>query len=521
MAQPAVIGDQNHLFSQQGSFFASRLHNTFVELTTKLSNLPMTSTASSAQPPNSFRDKLATVDDKGNRKWVFPQKPKGRLTNYRDAVAYLLLAILFAGPFISINGYPLLMINVIKRKFIIFGQVFWPQDMYIFVLIIIAMVVFVVLFTVVYGRLFCGWVCPQTIFMENVFRKIEYWIDGDYTKQKALAKAPWTTQKMVKRVGKYVIFYAISILIANTFLAYIIGKTELFQIITEPVSQHVAGFTALLVFSGVFFMVFAYLREQVCLVACPYGRLQGVLIDRDSIVIAYDHVRGEPRGKLHKGEVRTHGDCIDCLQCVQVCPTGIDIRNGTQLECINCTACIDACDDIMDRIGKPRGLVRYDSQRAIEAPITHEKVKKTTPRSIAYSLVLVVLLGLIATLLFTRGMVGAQVSRAQGQLYQQLDNGNVTNLYNVKIINKSHRALPITLRMISPAQGTIQLVGSAISVPAEDLADGTFFIELPKSAITRGNMTLVVGIYSLIDGQEELLQTAKAKFLAPTGCFTN
>jgi cytochrome c oxidase accessory protein FixG len=467
------------------------------------------------KPKKSFRDRLATVDDKGDRRWIFPKKPQGKFTTYRDVVTYLLLAILFAGPFISINGYPLLMINVIKRKFVIFGQVFWPQDMYIFVLILIAMVVSIVLFTVVYGRLFCGWVCPQTIFMEGVFRKIEYWIEGDYTKQKALAQAPWTTEKIMKRVGKLSLFYAISVLIANTFLAYIIGKDELFKIISEPVGQHLAGFTALLIFSAVFFMVFAYLREQVCLVACPYGRLQGVLIDHDSIVIAYDHVRGEPRGKLRKGEERTQGDCIDCLQCVHVCPTGIDIRNGTQLECINCTACIDACDSIMDRIGKPRGLVRYDSQRAIEAPRTGEPVKKVTTRSVAYSLVLVALLGLIGTLLFTRGMVGVRVMRAQGQMYQKLENGNISNLYNIKIINKSHQQLPVTLRLIEPAGGKVTLVGNQLVVPAEELADGAFFIELPKSALTGVNSTVRVGVYGVLDGQEELLEEAKTKFLAP------
>jgi cytochrome c oxidase accessory protein FixG len=475
----------------------------------------MKTSAPEPKATKSFRDRLATVDDKGDRRWIFPKKPHGRFTNYRDAVSYLLLAILFAGPFITINGYPLLMINILKRKFVIFGQVFWPQDMYIFVLMLIALVVFIILFTVVYGRLFCGWICPQTIFMEGVFRKIEYWIEGDYTKQKALANAPWNTEKIIKRASKYSIFFAVSILIANTFLAYIIGKDELFQIIREPLGQHLVGFMALLGFSGVFFMVFAYLREQVCLVACPYGRLQGVLIDRDSIVIAYDHVRGEPRGKLHKGEERTHGDCIDCLQCVHVCPTGIDIRNGTQLECINCTACIDACDDIMDRIGKPRGLVRYDSQRAIEAPVTGEVVKKVSGRSIAYSVVLVALLGLITTLLFTRGMVGAQVSRVSAQRFQKMENGSIANFYTIKIINKSHQRLPITLRLIEPATGSIRLVGNELTVPPEELAEGAFFAELPTSALEGASFPVKIGVFGLVDGKEELLTTAKAKFLAP------
>jgi cytochrome c oxidase accessory protein FixG len=462
----------------------------------------------------SFRDRLTTVDEKGKRKWVYPKKPSGTFTRYRHWFSAALLTFLFAGPFIKINGYPLLMINILERKFIIFGNVFWPQDMYIFALMLLTGIVFIILFTVIYGRLFCGWACPQTVFMEMVFRKIEYLIEGDYMQQKALDKMPWNREKILKKGSKYAVFYAISLLIANTFLAYIIGVEELYKIITEPISEHLAGFTALLIFSGAFYTVFAYFREQICTVVCPYGRLQGVLLDKDSIVITYDEVRGEPRGKMRKNEKRSLGDCIDCMQCVHVCPTGIDIRNGTQLECINCTACIDACDNIMDKIGKPRGLVRYASRNEIEQSRHPEAVKpkKITTRMVAYSAVLVVLLGIIGGLLFTRGMIGVRVMRAQGTLFQKTENGHITNLYNIKIINKSHDVLPVQIRLLSP-QGQIRIVGNApLIVPAEGLSDGAFFIELDKNQLTGMKTPIEIGIYN---ANNELLATTKTSFMGP------
>ena len=212
----------------------------------------------------SFRDRISTVDDSGKRIWIYPKKPSGRYYNARKVVSVVLLAILFGGPFIKIDGEPLLMLNIIERKFVIFGQIFWPQDFHLFLLGTLALVIFIVLFTVVYGRIFCGWVCPQTIFMEMVFRRIEYWIEGDYTAQRKLDKQPWNRQKILKKTSKHIIFYAVAFLIGNTFLAYIVGIEELKSIITDPPSEHVAGLTAMVLFSTAFYFVFAKFREQVC-----------------------------------------------------------------------------------------------------------------------------------------------------------------------------------------------------------------------------------------------------------------
>lgn len=464
-----------------------------------------------AQMDQSFRDSIATVDEEGKRNWIFPKKPSGKFYNARTWVSVFLLALLFSGPFLRINGKPLLMINILERKFIIFGQVFWPQDFYIFVLIMLAGILFIVLFTVVFGRLFCGWVCPQTIFMEMVFRKIEYWIDGDFKQQQRLTKQAWNGEKIRKRISKHAIFFAISFLISNTFLAYIIGSDELINIITDDPANHIGGLISILIFTGVFYFVFSWFREQVCLVACPYGRLQGVMLDRNSLVVAYDYIRGEKRAKFRKGENRDEvgkGDCIDCHQCVHVCPTGIDIRNGTQLECVNCTACIDACDHMMESVGLPKGLIRYDSEEGIVS----QKNKTITTRTIAYSGVLMVILVVISFFLMSRTDVDASILKTPGQQFQKRSEEVISNLYNYKIINKTFEEVPVSLKLID-LDGEIEYIGGeAPVIPAEGIAEGSFFLVMDKSQLEERNSKIELGVY----GQDgELIETVKTAFLAP------
>ena len=459
----------------------------------------------------SFRDSLATVDKEGKRIWVYPKKPKGRFYNIRTLVSILLLVILFAGPFIRINGEPLLMLNILERKFVIFGQIFWPQDFHLFVLGMITMVIFIALFTVIYGRLFCGWICPQTIFMEMVFRKIEYWIEGDAGAQRRLDRAPWHREKIIRKTSKHIIFFGLSFLIANIFLAYIIGSEALLDIVTDPPSEHLAGLTAILIFSGAFYYVFAFFREQVCTTVCPYGRLQGVLLDCKSVVVAYDYKRGEKRSKFRKGEDRSavgKGDCIDCLQCVQVCPTGIDIRNGTQLECIHCTACMDACDTIMDKINLPRGLIRYASEEGI----AENKKLTWNARSVAYTIVLVLLAGILASLLIMRSDVETTILRTPGMLYQEQEEGKISNLYNIKVINKTNQAMSVQLQLIERT-GEIRMVGnlSALEAAPQGVAEGAMFILLNREELTNMKNNIKIGVYS----EGELLEKVSTTFLGP------
>lgn len=456
-----------------------------------------------------YRDKISTVDKAGKRIWLFPKKPKGFFTNYRMIVSYLLLSVLIIGPFIKIGGQPLLLFNVLERKFIIFGQVFWPQDFHLFVIGMITSVVFIILFTVVFGRIFCGWICPQTIFMEGVFRQIEYWIEGDYMAQKKLNRQSWNREKILKKGAKHIIFIAISILIMHTFMAYLVGVEELQNIVVAGPTENTAGFVAMIGLTGLFYGVFSRMREQVCTTICPYGRLQGVLLDKDSVVVAYDHGRGENRGKLRKKEDRLEvgkGDCIDCNQCVLVCPTGIDIRNGTQLECINCTACIDACDSIMDRVNLPKGLIRYTSESAI----SEGKAFSFTGRMKAYSAVLTVLVGVLAALLIIRSDFETTILRTPGIMFQEREDGQISNLYQVKMINKTNEDMDVHFKLENKA-GMIEMVGEQLSLTSQGIGEGAFFVVLPPDQIERMSSKISIGVYS----GENKIQTVKTKFLGP------
>lgn len=459
---------------------------------------------------DSFRDIISTVDEDGRRKWVFPKKPKGKLTSYRNYLSYFLLAILFLNPWIKIDGEPILMFNILTRKFVLLGQVFWPQDFYLFALIMITFVIFIVLFTTIYGRVFCGWICPQTIFMEHVFRKIEYLIDGDYKHQIQLKKQPWDLEKITKRGAKYSIFYLISLLISHTFLAYIIGSDELIKIQKSPVQEHLVGFVSIIIFSWVFFFVFAWFREQVCLIVCPYGRLQGVMLDRNSLVVAYDYIRGEGRAKYKKNEDRkkeNKGNCIDCNQCVDVCPTGIDIRHGTQLECINCTACMDVCDFMMENTNQPKGLIRIDSENAI----AENKPNKLSTRSKAYTAVLLLLVVLIVYLFTLRGSMEATILRTPGTLFQEQENGMISNLYNVKAVNKSNKELKLTFEVMNFG-GTIKMVGSdTLYLPKGESSQQAFFVNISKDKLSTRSTKIKIGIFS--DGV--LLHENKTTFSGP------
>ena len=464
------------------------------------------------QDKEHFRDSIGTINEEGKRNVIFPKKPKGKFTNYRTYVSWLLLAILLISPFIKVDGNQFLLFNIMERKFNIFGQPFWPQDFHLLVLSMLVGIVFIILFTVIFGRIFCGWMCPQTIFMEMVFRKIEFWIEGDRPKQIRLNKQPWNAEKIRKKGLKWFVFFLISFIIANVFLAYFIGSDVLLQYITDNPFNHTGTLIKLLVFTFVFFFVFAWFREQVCIIVCPYGRLQGVLLDRKSIVVAYDHKRGEAdngRKKFRKKEDRAelgYGDCIDCNQCVVVCPTGIDIRNGTQLECVNCTACIDACDEVMTKTGYEPGLIRYASEDNIEKG---EKFKFNV-RIKAYSAVLTILVAVLVTLLFLRTDIEATILRLPGQMFTTKDEV-VSNVYTFKLINKTVKNLDnVEIKLISH-KGIVKMLGGNSKVANGSLTEGTLFIEINKKDLTSSKEKLKLGIYE--DGK--LIETTSTNFPGP------
>jgi polyferredoxin len=520
----------------------------------------------------SFRDTIGTVDAEGKRKWVFPKQPDGRYYRWRSYVSYVLLVVLFGLPWIKIGGEPLILLNVLERRFILFGLSFTPQDFHLFAILMITGVVFIALFTVVFGRLFCGWFCPQTIFMEMVFRKIEYWIEGDGNAQRRLDKAPWDKDKIRKKVTKQALFLLISVVIAHTFLAYIIGTDAVLATVSQSPLDAPMGFLTIVVFIGVFYFVFANMREQVCIAICPYGRLQGVLLDNDSINVIYDYERGEPRGKIRKGQPKKSscsgcanckdgkdscgdqmvnrmeaalakgipaspqpspapaaaptmlfsdageinmlttesarlGDCIDCTLCVQVCPTGIDIRNGIQMECINCTACIDACDEVMDKIDRPRGLIRYDS----ESGVADQQRKLWTPCVVAYSGVLLALIALNIFLLGGRDGLDVLMLRTPGTLYQESVDGSINNLYTYQIINKTGRELPLRFEVADVAGAVVRFVGEPPLPEPGEVTEGAVFIDLPAEPEPGFDGHLEIEVWT----GEEMLETFTTVFLHP------
>ncbi|MFI5136820.1 MAG: cytochrome c oxidase accessory protein CcoG [Sphingobacteriales bacterium] len=444
----------------------------------------------------------------GKRKWIYPLIRKGTFYKWRSWVSYVFLIFLFSGPFIRINGQPLLLLNIIDRQFVLLGQVFWPQDIFLFMLASLVFLVCIVLFTIAFGRIFCGWICPQTIFMEMVFRKIEEWIEGDAHKRKKLDAGPWTREKIIKKTIKTVAFLFISFLISNTFLAYIIGSDSLIKIITDPVSEHWLGLLLISGFTAAFYTVYSRMREQVCTLFCPYGRLQGVMTDQHTLLVAYNDVRGEPRGKLDRKAVSpsSKGDCVDCNLCVEVCPTGIDIRKGTQLECTNCTACIDVCDEVMDKIHKPRRLIGFFSENMIHA----QEKPSFTGRMMAYSAVIVVLVSVLSFFIFSRSDMDMTVMRSPGLLYQKQAGGYISNIYNAEIINKTNKICTIILKSDNPdvkikyiqKPGTISVGGSVKTM---------FFLIMPASEIHAPD----IDVHLQLIRDNKIIQTVTTSFVGP------
>jgi len=451
----------------------------------------------------------AILDDReGKRKWMYPLIRKGIYYKWRSAISYVYLIFFFAGPFLRINGQPLLLLNFMDRQFVLLGQVFWPEDIFLFVLATLVFLVCVVLFTIAFGRIFCGWICPQTIFMEMVFRKVEEWIEGDANKRKKLDAGPWTNQKILKKGVKHFLFLVISFLIANTFLAYLIGSNALIKIMVEPVTLHWVGFFSIWVFTVVFYLVYSQVRELVCTLICPYGRLQTVLIDKNTLVVAYNDVRGEPRAKLKKNTdvISNQGDCVDCGLCVSVCPTGIDIRKGTQLECINCTACIDVCDEVMDKIHKPGNLIGFYSENMVHA----RQKPSFTSRMQGYAAVIVVLIGLLSYFIFSRNDMDITVMRSAGMLYQEQTGGYTSNIYNAEVINKSNTTRDFVLRADDPSV-KIKYIQAPGAVTAGNSVKMVFFLMIPTTHIH--NLKTDVKLNLIFD--KKIIQTVSTTFVGP------
>jgi cytochrome c oxidase accessory protein FixG len=386
---------------------------------------------SSAPSPIAAPDRvLSTLNADGSRRWIRPRLSPGRWLRARRLTAYALMLVFLLIPYLRVGGNPLLLLDLPRREFTLIGVTFLPTDMLLFTLLLTGSILAIFLVTALAGRAWCGWACPQTVYMEFLFRPIERLVEGGWRGSRKLDRRGGLHPR---RLATLAIHGALALLLAHTFLAYFVRPEELAQWVRRSPVEHPGSFFIMLFTSALIFFDFAYFREQTCLVACPYGRLQSVLLDRRSVIVGYDVRRGEPRMKGIKERPADAGDCIECRLCVLTCPTGIDIRDGLQMECVHCTQCIDACDHVMERIGRPRGLIRYGSRDAFEGRATGI----VRPRIVAYSGVLAAILGLFAWSLATRADTDVTVLRGLGAPYTVESDGSVVNQIRIKISNRS------------------------------------------------------------------------------------
>ncbi len=462
----------------------------------------MARTASKA--PN--RDSVTSINDDGSRFMIHPADVRGRFLRWRRMVAYILIIVFIALPWIQIGGHPALFLDVVGQRFHVFGLTFAFQDTWLFFFVLSGTAFTLFFVTALWGRVWCGWTCPQTVYLEHVFRRVERWIDGDATARRRLDAAPWTPAKIARRVFKHATFFLLAFLIAHIFLAYFVSLPGLWERMTQAPLEHWTSFLFVFIFTTLLYGNFAWFREQLCLIICPYGRFQSALIDNHTKNVAYDYQRGEPRGKPRDP---TAGDCIDCHRCVQVCPTGIDIRQGLQLECVACTACIDACDAVMDKLDRPRGLIRYASEEELEG----RQTRLVRVRTVLYTVLLLIGAGVATTAFRSVDSVFFTPTRMPGSAYYGTET-TVRNQFQIRLINRSEEAVRIDLRATAPADAPpLQTAGFAQAIELAPLGEtlATFVVQVAREDYT-GSFSLT--LEAAVDPGLLLLQE-RVEFLGP------
>ncbi len=450
----------------------------------------------------------ATIGAHGKRQWLYPAAAKGRFTRARNVVSSVLIVLYLAIPWLTLNHHPVLRFDIPGRRYYIFGATFVATDLYLLALFILIALIGLFLFSALLGRLWCGWGCPQTVYMEGVFRRIERWIEGTPLKQQKLNNGPRDDTYWAKKLLKHGLFAAISLLLSASFIAYFIDARASFAMFSTLGADHPAAFVMMLVTAGFVYFDFAWFREQFCTFLCPYARLQAVMLDEHSLIIAYDPGRGEPRGAIRPGETfEGRGDCIDCKRCVQVCPTGIDIRQGLQLECISCTACIDACDTVMEKVGRPHGLIRYDSL----AGIARKQHKVLRPRVGLYSFVLLLMLVVFTLKLTGRETVELSVTRMAGIPYLVQDDGMVRNVFTLHVTNTQTDARQVSVKVSGEDDLELLVPGQPFVVEPGQRLTAEAFVLMPTKEVEHAETPIKFTLIS----EGHALSMSQAVFLGP------
>ena len=466
---------------------------------------PAEKTTSSGQLLDAPDQVLSTLKADGSRRWLYPRLSKGKLWHWRRFLAYFLIVFFIVLPHLRLGGKPLVLLNIASRKFILFGHTFLPTDTLLLTLLMLGVFLTVVLATAMVGRVWCGWACPQTVYMEFLFRPIDRLFQG------TAGKGGKPKQKITgwRAVARFAIYLILCALLAHTFLAYFVGTDQLAQWVRRSPFEHPTSFLVMGMTTGLMLFDFLIFREQMCLIACPYGRFQSVMLDRQSLIVAYDTDRGEPRRKGKRSEVDSAGDCVDCNQCVVVCPTGIDIRNGLQLECVNCTQCIDACNNVMDRVGKPQGLIRYSSQDALAG----KKHRMLRMRTVAYPMLLIGVAVAFLLVLTTKFAFDAQITRGRGNPFQQTSPGMITNNFSLRLTNRTDEPRDYTIAIVEPAEAKLLgLSGESIRLEGNGDERVPIVVEIAATKIgSDGQMNSLVRIVDDIGNEQEL----KMKLVGP------
>lgn len=430
------------------------------------------------------KERLATMDESGKRVYLYPAAARGRYSARKKFTHAAMILFFLALPWIRPGGHQLLLLDVARREFYFFGLHFRAHNAPLVLFLFLGFAFAIGFVTAVWGRLWCGWACPQTVFTESVFRKIEAFVEGTHLERRALDQAPWTGGKIAKKALKWAGFLAVSLVITHSFLAYFVGSREMLLMVSESPLENWQSFLVILFTTGLILFDFGWFREQFCVIMCPYGRFQSVMLDSQSLVVGYDEQRGEPRRGYVPGGAK-QGDCVDCFRCVNVCPTGIDIRRGLQMECIACTACIDACDDVMTRLKKPRGLIRYTTL----AELAGQPRKRVTARAAIYAALFLVAAGALGLSLRSTDFLEVAVLRAQGSPYDVVPGAagpEVVNHFRLEISNQTGSAQKLALSLGGDATASgISLIMPVNPLTLSDNAArrADFFVRFPQAAV--------------------------------------